>query len=250
MSKMKKIVAASAATAVLGGGAAFAFADDAHADNRAHQGKATNVARLVDRVAEGWDSVDTFQVDGTLTARAYGLRLGGNVDATVDQRVAESPQMHLEGSMLGRFEDVTVVDDTYYVKQGENYKAYTENQMKAKWAILPTNLDAVALLQKVEPSIEAARYLGTDNVNGVSATHYRFVVDSKALETVAGRNLDYVSNGGKNFTVDVWLDGQNRQVRNALQYKFRGLNVQYEGDITNVNQPVTINEPSPDQVVR
>ncbi|WP_040157722.1 hypothetical protein [Nigerium massiliense] len=87
--------------------------------------------------------------------------------------------------MLGRCEDVTVVDDTYYVKQGENYKAYTEDQVKAKWAILPTNLDAVALLQKVEPSIEAARYLGTDNVNGVSAGHYRFVVDSKALGSTA-----------------------------------------------------------------
>lgn len=244
MSNVKKVIAASLATLTLSGGAAVSLVDDASAHSRSRHSNYTNVARLVDRISAGWDTVKTFEVDGTFRAKARGLHVSGNLDATVDQSVPDAPEAQIDGSVLGRSESVTVIDDMFYVKNGDTYNKYTEEQIKAKWAFVPTSFDAVALLQKVEPQIENARYLGRERVNGQSVRHYRFLVDADAIEVAAGTNLSYVNRKTKDFTVDVWLNDKDRQVKNSLDFSYRGLRVQYVGTITKVNQPVDIQAPA------
>ena len=245
MSTTKKIIAASVATLTVGGSAVL-LADSAEAGGSSSQrGRSTSISSAIGRITSGWDDVKTYKVDGSVSVRAYGMRSKGDVDVTVDQTMPDAPSAHLTASFMGNAQDVTVIDDTYYVKNGATYTKLTEAQMKAKVSILPSNLDAVAVLKKVRPQIESVRYLGKDRVSCQSALHYRFTVDANALEAVAGKDLPYVDRKSKDFTVDVWLDRENRMVKNAVTYQMRrGMTISYTGLITDIDEPVEIKAPA------
>lgn len=102
--------------------------------------------------------------------------------------------------------------------------------------------------------------LGTEDVDGVTATHYRGVANlSRALEqakTKLGTDSDVVEAmqrqidqaGVAQVPVDVWIDGKNRPVKIVLDMKIKDQSVTMTMTYSDFGVPVNIVAPPADQV--
>jgi hypothetical protein len=110
------------------------------------------------------------------------------------------------------------------------------------------SLDQYAAMAQAASSLKT---IGTEQVNGVVATHYSMMVD---VTKVHGSGITEAAKAAltqarvTKIPVDVWVDTHNRPVRMSEKFTVKGKVVSFGATIGQYNQPVTITAPPASQV--
>jgi hypothetical protein len=89
---------------------------------------------------------------------------------------------------------------------------------------------------------------GTEDVNGVQATHYSIVVDTAKLPSDNTGKQTLIQAGVTSLPVELYIDSQGRPVKLTENFSAQGQAISTEVDVSNYDQPVTISAPPADQV--
>jgi hypothetical protein len=93
--------------------------------------------------------------------------------------------------------------------------------------------------------------VGSEQVNGVAATHYSLIVDITKVDIAAftpAVKQALAATGISTIPVDMWVDEQGRPVKLVEKFTVQGQPVSTDFTLSNINQPVTISAPPPSEV--
>ncbi|HEY7046094.1 MAG TPA: LppX_LprAFG lipoprotein [Jatrophihabitantaceae bacterium] len=157
---------------------------------------------------------------------------------------------------------VIIVDGDVYTKgliRGNPSKPWTKNAGEAKEIASALRQADPRLALKMFSDVGTLKQVGTETVNGVSATHYSVTVE---LAKVAAQHPELadilkvlIQNGVKTQNVQLWVDSQQRPVRISMSAQLTNpvkpgakINSTQSVDFTDWGAPVTIQAPPADQV--
>jgi len=159
---------------------------------------------------------------------------------------------------------VIIVDGDVYIKglaKGSPGKPWTKNAGEAKDIASALKQSDPRLALKMFSDVGTLKQVGTETVNGVSATHYSITVE---LAKVAQQHPDLadilntlIKQGVKTQDVQLWVDAQKRPVRittsvqlpNPVKPSAKITSTQTV-DFTDWGAPVDIQAPPADQVAQ
>ena len=157
---------------------------------------------------------------------------------------------------------VIIVDGDVYTKglsRGNPSKPWTKNAGESKEIAEALKQADPRMALKMFSDVGTLKQMGTETVNGVSATHYSVTVE---LAKVAQQHPELadilnvlIQNGVKTQDVQLWVDSQKRPVRLVTSAQLPNpvkpgakINSTQSVDFTDWGAPVTIQAPPADQV--
>jgi len=106
---------------------------------------------------------------------------------------------------------------------------------------------SIATIRREVEAGRSARDDGADGVNGMAATKYTVVIDVRKLPATTD-NQPLIDSRLKTISMDIWLDGQGRILRDHEAYRVHGQDIDIDITYSMLNEPVTIAVPPSDQV--
>jgi hypothetical protein len=110
---------------------------------------------------------------------------------------------------------------------------------------LGAQLDPREMFKSFQDGIDSVTFVGEEDVDGESLSHYSVVVDSNAILESMGQNPPGGGALGDKVTYEIWLDGDNRLRRMTADMGSLGT---MELTVSDFGKDVSIETPSPDQV--
>jgi hypothetical protein len=89
---------------------------------------------------------------------------------------------------------------------------------------------------------------GTEDVDGVQATHYSIVVDTSKLPDDNSGKDTLIQAGVTSLPVELYIDSQGRPVKMTENFSAEGQTISTEVTVSKYDQPVSIQAPPADQV--
>lgn len=203
---------------------------------------------FVDLVSAGLEASTTAKVSMEITASGMQTTASGEIDYTGDQP-ATSLQMTMPGGM-GEAQ-IVMVDNVMYMSipaMGQ------QGWFKIDLADLQGNdqlglgslgsLDLRDTMKTFTEGVESVEKVGTEDVDGVAATHYRVTADTAAMAGMLGDQAAQAEIPD-NLVYDVWLDEQGRFTRMTADLDKNGA---MEMTVTDWGTEVDIKAPPANQV--
>lgn len=173
-----------------------------------------------DTVSGSMEAVTSLHMEGVTSSPAGDAAMSGDisyVDGTVAMRVTT------EGV------EVIVMDGVTYLGMGGQFQVMTDDAFSVD--ALLESADLSAAVQEMADSISGFEVVGSEEIDGTTATHYQFDMTTDGV--------------AEPVTVHYWLDEENRPIQTRTTV----------GDVTVVStfsrfgEPVTITAPPADQIV-
>jgi hypothetical protein len=222
----------------------------------------TEVSGLAAQITHGAASVKSAQ--GTL-----------NVDAGPLTQVSTFRQQ-MSGGQITAFDDqidttfqgnqtkvhLLYVDQTIYLDRGQNGKPWivakpdSSDQVAAQLAkTFPQSL-AQSSIKYYALMVSAAhdlKVVGVENVDGVPAVHYQFVVDPRALVAKLspdqGQQMQQAIDAGvDSVPADEWVDAQGRPLRVTDSVTAQRQTAKIDLRLGHYDEPITVTAPPADQI--
>ena len=139
-------------------------------------------------------------------------------------------------------------------KPWEKASAESSNPVLKQLASTLSSIEQSASLDQYGSMAQAAsslKTIGTEQVNGVVATHYSLMVDVSKIHGAAFTQAAKTALAQARITkipVDVWVDSHKRPVKMSEKFTLKGQIVSTEATVSRYNQPVTITAPPANQV--
>lgn len=194
------------------------------------------------RLAASIDGLTTARMSMRITSSGTVVAASGQVDYRGDTpAMAITVRSAAFGS--GKI-DVRVVDGVMYMSlpvEGSGGKFYKidlndpDNPLGATLGNLDS-FDPKATFGMLTHGVKKVVDLGSEEIDGVSTTHYQLTITTKQLK----KQLGQVAGVSKTLTVDVWLDSQDRMRRMRVLIPGSG---QMTTDLSHWGEPVVIKAP-------
>ena len=202
---------------------------------------ADNVA---DRLAAAQAAAGSAHLDGKISAGPTGtLTLSG--DLRLDKR---NPAAHMTMTIpgLGQDMEVILVDQAIYLKAPGLVQDKGWVTMDLSSAPLPglSSLDTSQVLKGLKSAVEVEA-VGTEEVDGVEATHYEVSVDArKSVESLGIPASGAAGQLPAQLAYDIWVDDQDLVRRISLDIREVTVDMRFSA----YGEPVDIEAPPPGEV--
>lgn len=215
-------------------------------------GGGANPDDVIARMGAANDKVKTYVIDMKMDTAAMGNEATITMAGQMDQTDKSNIKMAMDMEFVGMKMKLLQVDGAMYMKldaSGDMWMKVPEDQM-SQYESTTDSTDVSAKLQEVQDSIKQVESLGTETVDGVQTTHYRFSIDGSALSKLTGADGEI---DAETFTYDIWLDDADlvRRVSMDLKATIDGKSVplKVDGKMSHYNEPVDIKAPAKDQIM-
>lgn len=214
-------------------------------------------AAFVAQATAATDKAQTVKVKESMSL--LGIAITANGVAKLGDQTADADVT--SDTPLGPVQVIIVNGDVYTkgLSRGNPSKPWTKNAGESKEIAAALKQADPRLALKMFSDVGTLKQVGTETVNGVSATHYSVTVE---LAKVAKQHpeladiLDLlIQNGVKTQSVQLWVDSQKRPVRISMSAQLPNpahsgsmINSTQSVDFTDWGVPVTIQAPPADQV--
>ncbi len=196
-------------------------------------------------VSDGLESSTTAKLSMEMTAGGMVTTATGEIDYRGDQP-ATSMTMTIPGG--GGEVQMIMVDGAMYMTlpiQGQD--GWFKLDLSDTGALGDElgslgGMDLRDTMKTFTEGVESVEEIGTEEVNGVTATHYRVTADPEAMSGVLG---DSAADIPETLVYDVWLDEQGRFTKMAADLEESG---KMEMNVTDWGTDVSIEAPPADQV--
>jgi len=226
-------------------------------------------AKVKDPVALLTGAPDAVRDRGSARIKAtMAIQVAGrDVDMTMDG-VTEfaSNKGTITMSMMGQTIDMVSDGTTMYM----HLPAMMRGVGSAEWVAFPVTAGAAGTFDSATGVLDALRgvgadvqEVGTEEVNGVDATHYRATVDlQRALDAAPESQRERARTalgqlGTSDVPIDVWLSSDGLPVRQVITFDapaggglLGGMSMKMTIDFTDWGTPVDVQVPPADQVQR
>ncbi|HEY3631003.1 MAG TPA: LppX_LprAFG lipoprotein [Jatrophihabitantaceae bacterium] len=223
---------------------------------------APNVAGLAAQITHGSTKVKTAQ--GKLNVDAGPLTQASTFRQLMSAGQITTFEDQIDTTFQGNNTKIHViyVDKTIYIDRGQNGKPWivakpdSSDEVAAQLAqTFPQSL-AQSSIKYYAVMVEAAhdlKFVGTENIDGVPANHYHFIVDPKVLvqklpPDQAQQMQNAVNAGVDSVPADEWVDAQGRPVRVTDEVTAQGQTAKIDLRLNHYDEPVSIKAPPADQV--
>jgi hypothetical protein len=209
-----------------------------------------------------------FLLDGTASIRSAHLELevdaaGNKITGTGDETLSDgrADAFDLTETIPG------VGDIRVLMTEGQTYVQLPAglNPSDKPWLLIsaestnPVVQQLATSLQSVTESSSLDQYtaftqaatvrlVGSEQVDGVDATHYALVVDVPKLPNDTPGRSDLLSAGLLKLPVELWVDAQGRPVKVTEELTVQNQKITTLVTLGNFDEPVTITAPPADQV--
>lgn len=203
-------------------------------------GESVDADILVDNILVATNAVSTFHQTAHLTVGRDRLRFGLDTTLTIDRRVPSeiraSGQVATQGQ---RIEIITVGDTAYGRPVGGN--KYREIPMDTRVA---GDARPFKSLQSIRALVLAATFVGEETVAAQPTRHYALEFPEDALGVIASMTSWEGSAKDATYTMDIWLDAQNRAVKASMDVTSPFVTLQDVEELTELDEPVSIEAPA------
>jgi hypothetical protein len=220
-------------------------------------GAGIDAASLVAQATAATEKAQTVKVKESMSLLGMQLTASGVAkfgDRTADADVTSS-------TPIGPVQ-VIIVDGDVYTKglsKGNPSKPWTKNAGESKEIASALKQADPRLALQMFSDLGTLKQIGTETVNGVSATHYSVTVDlakvAKQHPEVAEILNVLIQQGVRTQDVQLWVDAQKRPVRIVTSAQLPNpakagvkISTTQSVDFTDWGAPVTIQAPPSDQV--
>lgn len=216
-----------------------------------------DAAAFVAQATAATDKAQTVKVKESMSL--LGIAITANGVAKLGDQTADADVT--SDTPLGPVQVIIVNGDVYTkgLSRGNPSKPWTKNAGESKEIAAALKQADPRLALKMFSDVGTLKQVGTETVNGVSATHYAVTVE---LARVAKQHpeladiLDLlIQNGVKTQNVQLWVDSQKRPVRISMSAQLPNpthsgamISTTQSVDFTDWGVPATIQAPPSDQV--
>jgi hypothetical protein len=217
----------------------------------------TDAPGLAAFLRDGSASISSAHLE--LEVDAAGNKITGSGDETLSKGQAESFDLTETIPGVGDIR-VLMVDGQTYVQlpaglnpSGKPWLLISADSSNPVIQQLATSLQSVtssSSLDQYTDFTQAATVtlVGPEEVDGVSATHYRLSVDVTKLPNDTPGRSDLLSAGLLKLPVELWVDAQGRPVKVTEELTVQNQKVTTLVTLGDFDEPVTITAPPADQV--
>lgn len=189
---------------------------------------------VLHRLAAASANLTTYSFTSTISQGTESLVTEGQIDHTTDPpNVASTVAL---GDM-GTFE-TRMIDGVTYVNMGEAAGGWTQMDPAALGTDLGASSDPMAAVRQLEEHLLSAERVGTEDVRGAQADHYRVTVDG----TFAAIEAEDAPAPPESLTYDLWFAGDHL-VQMRYSFDVDGETVEAEMEMFDHGQPVQIEVP-------
>ena len=158
------------------------------------------------------EDAESFRFTSTTTAGGASQEVSGEgrfTDAGAEIKASTAGAQAME---------MIMVDQVLYIKSeqmglGDKWmKVDLREQGDSLFGFLAKASDPQAMMQALE-SPEKLELIGTEDVDGVTANHYRVTIDSQEYASAMGLPAEMGSFLPEKMVQDMWLDAENRPVK-------------------------------------
>ncbi|MGZ4677071.1 MAG: hypothetical protein ACXVLO_08320 [Acidimicrobiia bacterium] len=221
------------------------------------------VSQAADAAAEARTARMSGQMDVSIAGSEQSMPIRGAVDFTSNSASIVVDVSKLGGGVLSGSMEMRVVDGTMYMNMGALFGARADALLHGKdWVSVDLasmgaqggGQNPADMLQSLRGA-GSVREVGEDEIDGVSTRHFRADIDvEKAIAKVPAKYRDLAEQGmkalGRSYPVDVWIDGQGRPRRFAVDITVAGkARVEEAIDYSDFGADVSISPPPADQVM-
>lgn len=195
----------------------------------------------------GFENLTTAHQSMTFDSGAAGTMNGaGDVD------YSESPpamSFTLTGGVFGNGGmEMRMLDGIMYVQipgmSAGKFVKFDLSDPSSPLGSLGAQLDPREMFKSFQDGIDSVTFVGEEDVDGESLSHYSVVVDSAAMLKSLGKTPPGGAAADK-VTYEIWLDGDNRLRKMTADMGSLGT---MELTVSDFGKDVSIEAPSPDQV--
>lgn len=220
-------------------------------------GVGIDAAAFVAQATFATDKAQTVKVKESMSL--LGIAITANGVAKLGDQTADADVT--SDTPLGPVQVIIVNGDVYTkgLSRGNPSKPWTKNAGESKEIAAALKQADPRLALKMFSDVGALKQVGTETVDGISATHYSVTVE---LAKVAKQHPELadilnvlIQNGVKTQNVQLWVDSQKRPVRISMSAQLPNpansgstINSTQSVDFTDWGVPVTIQAPPADQV--
>lgn len=207
---------------------------------------------LIGRMATAQAAVKTYSIDMTMETAVMGDTAEISMKGKIDRTEPANEKMSMDMDMGGMAMKMIQVDGVTYVQMeltGDKWMRVPDDQ-SSQYDSATDQADLVKQLEEMKDAVKSVENLGKEDVDGVPATHYRFVLDAAALKDLTGSEgkLD-----ADTFGYDVWVDDAAlvRKVEMELKAEVDGKSMPFKiaGTMGDYNEPMDITAPPEDQIM-
>lgn len=197
-------------------------------------------------MSPGEDTLSRYTMEMIISAEGEEMAASGAVDLSGDE---PAMQMSMEVPGAGAMEMLMV--------EGRMFMAMPGMTEEGKFMEVPAEMlgeaggaldqsDLGSQMEAWEQSAQDVRFLGEEDVNGISTRHYRITVDAAAAMEASGAATGDADLEGmpETITYDVWLDDDNLMRKMAMDME----GIEMEMFANDWGEPVDIQVPAEDDI--
>lgn len=221
--------------------------------------KGENVApsEFVQTISDGVKASTTAHMTMKVDVGQMGNLTGqGDVDyQTTPPEMAMTMTIPMGGKQTQA--DIRLVDGIVYVSMGDlsggkfiKLDPSAQNGPMGDMSGMLDQMDPMAALKKLEPSIQKVTYVGPEDVSGQSLHHYEMTIDTAKMMSEMKAPSEASKQVPKSLTFDIWLDGQDRLSKLTMDVPVAGTESKVELTATDWGKKVSIQAPPASQVTQ
>lgn len=211
-------------------------------------------ANFAEAITAGQESLTSMRMEMEFSGSAAAMMGGMSMVADVDL-TADTPTLSTSMTIEGMDVEMIYIDGSAYISLGAltggQFLAFSAEDLAGhpEFADLADQFetDLGAQAAALAPAITAFEEAGTDTIYGTDVTLFILTLDSARLGEAAG--IPAGTPAGGEMTVTYALDANNVPRRIDLTMEVDGQQLTITTRITNINAPVTITAPEPDQIL-
>lgn len=201
-------------------------------------------ANSMEQIANAMAGVKTYSMTMTMNVDSSMAKTKTKIEAVVDVTDPSASKMKGTTTTSGIEVKLIKIGDKIWVKGATTGGKWQKLPASSAQVSATDSADMTKALQQMQAAVSETTTVGTETVDGVEATHYKFVIDVAAYNKALGGKA-VVS--GDTFDYDVWADadGLMRKMETTMKMDVSGQKIEsnLSATMSDFNEPVTIKAP-------
>lgn len=198
-------------------------------------GSGTSTEDFIAKVTDGMKGVTSYHVKMSMTSGSTEITIDGDVDA----KDPDNPNEHMTMDMGGMTIEMISIDGDSYMKGvlGDGWVKVSKDV--ADQSSTGADTDQSQWLAENKDAFKSVELVGTEQVDGVNATHYRLTMDGTQLKDL-GTSTQSASG---DLVYDSWIDDQGRMIKASFDLSEGSNPMTMEAKMSKFNVPVSVAAP-------
>lgn len=198
----------------------------------------------IEQIAGAMANVQTYSMTMTMKVDSSMAKTKTKTEAVVDVSDPSSSKMKGTTTTSGIEVKMIKVGDKIWVNGGTTNGKWRKLPAASAETMAADSADVKQALEQMQKAVADTKTVGTETIDGVETTHYRFTID------VAAYNKELGTAGaltGNTFDYDLWADSEGlmRKMETTMKLKVAGQKIEttMSATLSDFNEPVTIEAP-------